>query len=138
LQQVLDLFLWRNATLPVMELAASFEQACIKETGQFDSSHMCSSIASAIRADPSTNLGRRAGVICSLMGTCSAQLKDQSTNCTLKIRSPVQEVLIGNYSNCTIEGINTGRLPPQVSFSAGEKTTEKNPMALLYLRATIY
>ena len=119
LQKVLDLFLWTKAALAVTDLAASFEETCRRENKDGDAEQMCSAIASRIRGDPSTNLGRRAGILCSLIGNCGAELASDTT-CVLKIRSPTQGSITGNFSFCTIEGVHTGRLPPQVVLSSGE------------------
>jgi hypothetical protein len=75
-------------------------------------------MAAKMPADPSTNLGRRAGVICSSFGACDPMMGTSS--CQLSVKAPDQTVLKGTLSMCTIEGINIGRLPSMAFVPPGE------------------
>ena len=130
LQTVLDLFLWSSAELPVANLSATFESICKQQNaGNHEENAICSAIASKMLADPSTNMGRRAGVICSTFKACGPMGGNMS--CTLTVKTPEQTVLKGDFSMCTIEGIDSGRLPPSSFLPPGKVSASRLGLCFL-------
>ena len=130
LQAVLDLFLWFSAELPVANLSATFEGICKQQNaGNHEENAICSAIALKMLADPSTNMGRRAGVICSTFKACGPMGGNRS--CALTVKTPKQTVLKGDFSMCTIEGIDSGRLPPRSFLPPGRVSASRLGLCFL-------
>ena len=120
LQTVLDLFLWSNADLPVSNLSATFAATCKRENADSPEAEvLCSTVAAKILEDPSGNLGRRAGMLCKYFGACEADLANDKS-CLLRVKTPEHTLVTGQFSPCTIEGVQGGRLPASVSVSPGK------------------
>lgn len=97
-------------------LAGRFEALCLSNYTSKDVVN-CKNAKNAVSYSYRGNAARRAGVLCTKLGKCSANLNCMSLNTT----NSTGQTLVGTLSMCTAEGITGG------SGAIGEGGSEHNP-----------
>ena len=82
-----------------------------KDTPATNKDLTCSQLRKSIRSSTAGMTGKRAGLICSLMGECSATL---GSDCSINATSAV-----GALDLCTVEGVVNSSIVPGILATAG-------------------
>jgi hypothetical protein len=96
-----------KAAITAVEVRQQFGKWC---SGQGYSTALCARVGERIQGSAEGNLGKRAGAICSLLGSCSGNAAANScsgSGFTANSTSGAA-ALTGNVDQCTVEGVQGG------------------------------
>ena len=116
LQAMASRFVASNLYQPTETLVSNFNVSCMGLQLAADA-QTCQAVTGELSsALPNGNFGRRAGLLCKVMGQCDAAALE---GCSLMVAFPGQKNVTGTLDLCTVQGVLEGFLPEGIAATEG-------------------